>query len=245
VRCLLICQEDAPPPFALVIREIQAKVEQGYTLSRSLSETSDYFPPFYVKMVRAGEVGGILEMTLNDLMEILEEEWKVSRTMNNGNQPRLLMNQSAASGPVQWSDLTAMERKLTLALFSRSLARLIANGVPVRLSLETSAELLPAAERDAVKAVAQAEPKNGIAKPLADLGFLPSFMTEIMALGEKTVVMEGGERAYFRVEGDNLLTTYRQENVRTLLDKMLDKVADTYFHEIQFELRQEKGDSQV
>jgi type II secretory pathway component PulF len=239
VRSLLCCQEDAPPPFALALRDIQSKIEQGYTLSRTMSENPDYFPPFYVKMVRVGEVGGFLEVALNDLMDLLEEEWKISRMMKGNSPTRLLTNRSASPGPQQWKDLNSTERKLTLALFSRSLGRLLSAGVPMRLSLETAAELLPETEREAVRSVAQADPKGGIAQSLSELGFLPLFMTEIMALGEKTVVMEGGERAYFQVAGDSLLTTYRQENVRTLLDKMLDKVADTYLHELLFELRRD------
>src|SRR3990167_9439663 len=61
-----------------VLREIFAAVatdvEAGVKFSEALSHHPRMFPPFYVNMVRAGEVGGLLDEILKRLAELLEKQ---------------------------------------------------------------------------------------------------------------------------------------------------------------------------
>jgi general secretion pathway protein F len=54
-----------------VIRDIYAEIRRGRSLSQALGGHA-LFPPLYVNMVRAGEVGGILEGVLKRLAQFLE-----------------------------------------------------------------------------------------------------------------------------------------------------------------------------
>lgn len=56
--------------FALVATD----VESGMKFSEALSAHSKWFPPFYVNMVRAGELGGLLDEILKRLAELLEKQ---------------------------------------------------------------------------------------------------------------------------------------------------------------------------
>ncbi len=59
-----------------MVSEILARVQEGRSLSQALGEFPDVFPPLYVNMVRAGEVGGVVETVLERLAEYLESSEK-------------------------------------------------------------------------------------------------------------------------------------------------------------------------
>lgn len=58
---------------------IQAKLESGKSISESMLEYPDLFPPFYVSMVKAGEASGNLEQVFNDIMAYLEWQIKLKK----------------------------------------------------------------------------------------------------------------------------------------------------------------------
>src|SRR3989338_812829 len=60
--------------FAHVISEIVADVEGGTSLSAALGRHPKLFDVIYVKLVEAGETGGVLDKILNKLAESLEKE---------------------------------------------------------------------------------------------------------------------------------------------------------------------------
>jgi type II secretion system protein F len=51
-------------------------VQAGKSLSEALREHKDIFPPIYINMVKAGEVGGVMETVLERLAEYLESAEK-------------------------------------------------------------------------------------------------------------------------------------------------------------------------
>ena len=55
------------------IRRILDKVRGGSSLADAMAAQSDMFPKFYIGMVRAGEAGGSLDVTLRHLGEFLEK----------------------------------------------------------------------------------------------------------------------------------------------------------------------------
>ncbi len=55
------------------IQQMSKDIEQGSTLSDSMSKHPKIFDSLYVNMVRAGEVGGVLEAVLNKIAEFLEK----------------------------------------------------------------------------------------------------------------------------------------------------------------------------
>lgn len=80
VRCLAVLEEQATSPnLKTAIRQIQLSVEGGDTLTRSLAAFPNVFNNLFVGLVRAGEVGGVLEETLARLSTFLEEDLKLKR----------------------------------------------------------------------------------------------------------------------------------------------------------------------
>jgi len=80
VRCLAVLEQQAgSPSLKAVIREVQYSVESGETLTKSLARFPRVFSNLFIGLVRAGEVGGVLEETLDRLATFLEDDLKLKR----------------------------------------------------------------------------------------------------------------------------------------------------------------------
>jgi type IV pilus assembly protein PilC len=84
VRCLAVLEEQTSSlRLREIIRDIQASVESGETLSRALTKYPGVFTNLFVGLVRAGEVGGVLDETLNRLATFLEEDQRLKRRIKS------------------------------------------------------------------------------------------------------------------------------------------------------------------
>ncbi len=93
VRCLAVLEEQTGSArLRQIIREIQAAVESGETLSRALSRWPRVFNNRFVGLIRAGEVGGVLDETLNRLAIFMEENERLRRKVKSAmTYPALVM----------------------------------------------------------------------------------------------------------------------------------------------------------
>ena len=66
-----------PGPLREVFAAVATDVEAGVKFSEALSHHPRWFPSFYVNMVRAGEVGGLLDEILKRLAELLEKQARI------------------------------------------------------------------------------------------------------------------------------------------------------------------------
>ena len=84
LRCLYVLEEQTPnKKLARVIGDIRADVEAGISLSDALEKHPRVFSRLYVSMVRAGELGGILDEVLNRLAAQLEKEDSIRRAVKS------------------------------------------------------------------------------------------------------------------------------------------------------------------
>jgi type IV pilus assembly protein PilC len=84
VRCLSVLEEQSGSArLRAIIREIQAAVESGETLSRALGRWPRVFGNLFVGLIRAGEVGGVLDETLNRLATFMEENEALRRKVKS------------------------------------------------------------------------------------------------------------------------------------------------------------------
>ena len=75
LRSLTILAEQTPNrAFRDVILEVKADVEKGSSLSQALEQHPKVFPRLYSSMVKSGEVGGVLDETLERLALTLEAQ---------------------------------------------------------------------------------------------------------------------------------------------------------------------------
>lgn len=74
LRCLNILTEQVESViFKDKIQQMAKDIEQGSSLSDSMARHKKVFDNLYVNMVRAGEIGGVLEAVLNKIAEFLEK----------------------------------------------------------------------------------------------------------------------------------------------------------------------------
>ena len=80
VQCLDILGSQSPNlQFRGVIKAVEAKVESGSTLADGLNDHPKVFDELYVELVRAGEIGGILDTILNRLATYIEKNDTLAR----------------------------------------------------------------------------------------------------------------------------------------------------------------------
>jgi type IV pilus assembly protein PilC len=84
LRCLYILEEQTEnKKLAGVIGQIKDDVEAGISLSDALEKHPKVFSKLYVSMVRAGELGGILDEVLNRLAMQLEKDDSIRRAVKS------------------------------------------------------------------------------------------------------------------------------------------------------------------
>ena len=84
LRCLYVLEEQTEnKKLAKVVGAVRADVEAGIALSDALEKHPKVFNRLYVSMVRAGELGGILDTVLNRLAAQLEKEDSIRRAVKS------------------------------------------------------------------------------------------------------------------------------------------------------------------
>jgi len=84
VRCLdVLEQQTSSASLKLIIRDIEHEIEGGATLSRAMSKYPRAFSNLAVGLVRAGEVGGVLDETLDRLAGFLESDMELRRRVKS------------------------------------------------------------------------------------------------------------------------------------------------------------------
>ncbi len=79
LRCLRILEEQtANKRLKKAIHEVRDDVEEGLPLWEAVSKHPGVFPKIYTSMVRAGELGGVLEAVLDRLSGHLEREQEIN-----------------------------------------------------------------------------------------------------------------------------------------------------------------------
>ena len=71
-------RQERHPKLKSVIAELALSIEGGATFSESLAQHPKIFNRLYVNMVKAGELGGVLEVVLNRLAEFQEKAQKIA-----------------------------------------------------------------------------------------------------------------------------------------------------------------------
>lgn len=281
VRCLdVLEQQTSSARLKEIIRDLMLEIQGGATLSRSMAKYPRVFTNLAVGLVRAGEVGGVLDETLDRLAAFSEKDMELRRKiksamtypvmvmivaigivtflvtfilpkfidlftelgMTDDQFPlptKLLMDAShfltskwwlaaiiifgmvfavnrikaTKTGKRYWDMLVlkvpvfgSLTHKIAIARFSRTLATLLASGVPILQAMETVAGTVGNDVISDAILLSRASIREGdtIAAPLGESKMFPPMVVQMIAIGEET-----GQ-----------------------LDSMLTKVADFYEAEV-------------
>lgn len=71
------------PKFKKIISQMRNDIESGYSLSEALQKHEKIFRRIYVSLVRAGEAGGVVDVTLENMAKFLEKEENMRLKINN------------------------------------------------------------------------------------------------------------------------------------------------------------------
>ncbi len=78
--------------FGNILADVKIRIEQGTTFSEALSYHPKVFDSLFVNLVRAGEIGGILDTIMNRLAVQIEKEAKLKRRIKSAlNYPKILI----------------------------------------------------------------------------------------------------------------------------------------------------------
>lgn len=70
-------KQEKNPTLRRIVSELAVSIEGGSTFSEGLAQHPKVFNRLYVNMVKAGELGGVLEVVLNRLAEFMEKAQKI------------------------------------------------------------------------------------------------------------------------------------------------------------------------
>lgn len=80
VRCLdVLGEQNSSPKLKKIIMDLKSEVEAGNMLSKAMSKYPTVFSNLFVGLIRAGEVGGVLEESLQRLSTFLEKDVELRR----------------------------------------------------------------------------------------------------------------------------------------------------------------------
>jgi len=68
---------------AKIIKVIKADVEAGTTLAEAMSKKPQVFSELYISMIRAGEIGGVLDEILNKIADLMEKEFALRQKVKS------------------------------------------------------------------------------------------------------------------------------------------------------------------
>ncbi|MHB8636367.1 MAG: type II secretion system F family protein [Fimbriimonadaceae bacterium] len=84
VRCLdVLGQQTQDPRLKKILRDIGERVEGGESLSRAMQRHPKAFSNLFIGLIRAGEVGGVLEESLQRLSHFLEKDVELRRKVKS------------------------------------------------------------------------------------------------------------------------------------------------------------------
>jgi type IV pilus assembly protein PilC len=84
VRCLAtLAQQNKSEGLKKIIDHTRQDVENGISLADSLAKHPKVFPNLFISLVRAGEVGGVLDKVLRQLANYLDKEQQTKQTVKS------------------------------------------------------------------------------------------------------------------------------------------------------------------
>ncbi len=79
----VLAKQEKDPVLKSTINQLADSVQGGSTFSESLAQHPKIFNKLYINMVKAGELGGVLELVLNRLAEFQEKAQKVANKVKS------------------------------------------------------------------------------------------------------------------------------------------------------------------
>jgi type II secretory pathway component PulF len=192
VRCLDILQEISDQPLVSATAELFRQVsERERTLSDAMKERPDVFTRLCVQMMRAGEIGGVLDEALAQLADLVEADCVVGEAGRTHFRSLLIPPDKGLS----FGECAPHDRLRLLSVSCRMLGMMLSAGVPLaegpHNALSTAAEILPPGpEREALAAIPKRMEEGAQFHEHLQLPFLPRYLPTLARIGVETATLD-------------------------------------------------------
>ena len=88
----VLAEQSQSPKLRRIIADLRYEVESGNSLSKAMSKYPTVFDSLFVGLIRAGEVGGVLEEALQRLSTFLEKDVELNRKIKAAMTPTITPN---------------------------------------------------------------------------------------------------------------------------------------------------------
>jgi len=178
--------EDTPEPYGSDSKRIRNLImtEPYSTLSDAMANQPNLYSPFYVFIVRAGEIGGIPEVSFRRASDIIAKEWRLMARWSDREAPVFVAAPHQQAIPENWTRLSPYQRTVIQMLFCDTLGSILGAGVPILRSLDVVRQLLPRAQAERLDEIKESI-KAGERFDAARLEMLPAFVVALIARGEE------------------------------------------------------------
>jgi type II secretory pathway component PulF len=188
-RTLELLETTSDPPLDRVTRDLKTRVMEGHTLSGAMQEHPDVFKRAALFIVRAGEVGGVLDETLAVWAEWLAKdlEWhaRFHARVLLAKALGLVKTKQEAYALVE-GGLPDFRDRLAEYMYCVMASMMLSSGVPLAMALEVAAE---ACADDPARIESLKRPAGSDETPvhtrLAEAGF-SALTVQLAAVGEET-----------------------------------------------------------
>jgi len=181
VRALLML-EDIPSPYGEAAHAIRLGVQDDHTLSHQMMLRPDLFSRFYIGMVLVGEMGGVLEMTLQRAAKVIVKECRLLGKIPG--EPLMIGAPLGKNAPDDWHTMSEYQKKVSELLFCESFGALLSYGVPILQTLETLKSVIPMKQSEHIDLILVSI-KNGEPIDIGRLGILSPFVVSLIQFGEE------------------------------------------------------------
>lgn len=271
-------QQQKPGPMRMAVRMVAEDVESGVTLSDAMARHNKVFTPLYSNMIRAGELGGVLDLILGRLANFLEKSQALKKKVQGAMIYPIMVIGFAmliVTGIMVFvipafekifKDMGRALPTMTQSLIDTSawvagggwaviiLSPVLLWGIFKVVKMSPAGRLFVDRLKLMIPVIGQVNAKTGVERFCRTLGTLLSAgvpILEALSITRETAGNEVFARALVKVregirEGESFADPLRQARIvepmvvnmidvgeeTGELDKMLEKVADTYAEEV-------------
>lgn len=199
VDCLRVLEDNAEDSALRdAIRKVRSLLDTGQTLSQAMGAEPEWFPPAARYLVRAGEVGGVLDDTLDAWADLLDRDLELHQRFQTFRLLARMPGASCGSGEADLEQrieaaLANLRPRIEAALFLFGLGVMVGAGVPLPRALGEAACALEEPASGMVSAVAEDllwKEDLRLHQRLKDMPGMTPLTLELLRIGEEFVMLD-------------------------------------------------------
>jgi type II secretory pathway component PulF len=189
IRCLYtLDQAITYEPLKQANDQLKRDIEGGETLSRSMCSHPQIFTPFLVGLVRAGEIGGVLDDTMMRAADFYERQLEHRRQRFMQYATAQVLGEEYEQEYEQ--ALADLQETLLIEYFCYMFGTMLGAGVPVLQALEVAAEILPERLQAGIMQARDSVREGASIGPAMTVAGFPGAVVMLLTIGEETGTLD-------------------------------------------------------